>query len=142
MITNGQIHDLTYEAGISPSVVSCDDRFYECMPYAFIQDELSDALEKWRKRDGTARYRPEAFDCDNFAKDTVHFATRTLLASKPNITAGVACGLFGYRQASGGLHMINVFVVDEARLLYYEPQADTIIQLGKGEIESCIKFSI
>jgi hypothetical protein len=144
MITNGQIHDLTYAEGIPPQVVWFKDGYYECPDYGWLQDVFAEGLEQFRKTQGISQYVPGGNDCDDFSLDTEFYARLTFRKSKPDSQATFACGLFSYRQASGGLHMINVFVCDRdaPRLVYYEPQADRIVQLSKSEIQSCIRFSM
>jgi hypothetical protein len=142
MITNGQIADLAWAAGIPVQVLKFCDKNYECPDYAWLQDTFAGALENFRKTQGISRYVPEGNDCDDFSEDTRFFARLTYRKTKPTAQSTFACGLFSYRQDNGTLHMINVFVVNDERFVYWEPQADRIIQLSQKEKESCIAFTM
>jgi hypothetical protein len=90
----------------------------------------------------------EEFDCDNFSllatsyASILHHATRS---RKKEARTGFLFGEFYYTMGTfpfGG-HAINAAIVtnerNRPRLLFFEPQDCTIVQLTQSEIESCYR---
>ncbi|HEX7861825.1 MAG TPA: hypothetical protein VF773_15935 [Verrucomicrobiae bacterium] len=111
-------------------------------------------LLKIHKVLGQTKWKPEQFDCDDFARTAAAFAAVLHSNTKPFPKCGLAFGEFWYRSPARPEndrdHAINCIVTAGAlpadyNLIFFEPQnvltnQNPIVQLTEEEMNLCLGY--
>ncbi len=132
-LSNTQLLEKLAAAGIDTTKnVSIADRFYAEIKLEFLKGKFSSVLSSWIFQ-LFGGYKTEVRDCDDFAKWVS--AQAQLWNSE---TSGTVCALaFGecwYEKDSGESHAINIAIVENGDVVFYEPQTQKVVELSDREI--------
>jgi hypothetical protein len=140
-MTGQQLTQLLAARGAQPlDLVLCDEE-YVSPGKTWLRGSFADTLQGNLKALGLSDWKPEAFDCDKFARLAWAFATIDHARTPGRPAAGLAFGIFMYQPdgfTSGG-HAINVVIcgANAEDILFFEPQTQREVTLTQEEIESC-----
>jgi hypothetical protein len=97
-------------------------------PFYNYFEKVMDGLKipGWRKK----------FDCDNFSSGYRFIAQALHLQGKTS-EQSIAVGEMSYRRDKGGLHAINIAVVEFNNIIFIEPQTGVEKCLSTAEKRSC-----
>lgn len=80
------------------------------------------------------KYRPEAFDCDNFARCYANYLDILHSATPDAPVCGIAIAEFHYVTDAGGGHAINLAICNNKEFVFIEPQTCDEVILTQTEI--------
>ena len=98
------------------------------------REKLEQFLDYWRKNWlPELTYTNETFDCDDFA---LLFKTLAILRTKTNAWLAVTVDVWQHEQFMGR-HVCNcVYLEDEDKIVFIEPQIGETLEEANGEIQS------
>jgi hypothetical protein len=79
-------------------------------------------------------YRPEAWDCDDFADTFKVFAS--VCHRRMGVNTGLAVGVIHYTSEKQGPHAINMALTSDLGLVFFEPQTGKLVTLTPEEKKS------
>lgn len=93
--------------------------------------ETEDKIREIIKKDKTDQltYRPEAFDCDDFAYILKSTFVKEAYRDQKRLAPFAFGFVYGYYK--GGGHAVNIYVNSDKQVKMIEPQSDRDIQLEK-----------
>lgn len=123
--------------------IACDngysiaDRSYACPTLNWLKMVFAEALETFQSEFSQERWDQDINDCDDFARAAAFYAQWLHHNTKAPKAAALAFGELWFQQKTGGWHAINCAVVEDNKLVFFEPQNQTVIQLTDDERLSC-----
>ena len=142
-LTAQEINDVMWEVGALPSNFFTRDASYSLPSISYINGEFSNSLRSFLFNLSSAEWKTESNDCDDFAMAAcflMNFLHHNTVNKVKN--TGIAFGEFYYYKQGVGYHAINVAVVrdenQKIKVVFFEPQTYSIVELNKEEIESCV----
>lgn len=119
------------------------DENYQCPTERWVLGPFSDAFLKFLQILDVNGYKPEAFDCDDFARAAAFFAGVCHVKTEGRKVAALAFNKFLF-QSKSGPHCLNIVFTNEqdGGIMYYEPQTRTKAELASAEEQSCFGYVI
>lgn len=118
--------------------------------YALSAAQIEDLVSFWRARREMFRYREEAWDCDDFAREFLHLSRIWSMRTLGGLPIAPAVGsayilvdgnyeLFpGAPMVTGAAHVINLILRDDGQWLFFEPQSGVLLPV-EGPIYESVK---
>lgn len=85
---------------------------------------------------GATSYKPEAWDCDDYADLFSALARICHRRTAPDSGTALPVGVVHFRQKSGGGHAVVVALTSDRGLIHIEPQTGEIITVTEAEAAS------
>jgi hypothetical protein len=132
-LTPEQLASALTAAGVElPVQFLVADREYAALKKDFLAGEFSRDLSEWIF-ELFGKYQPECRDCDDFSRFAAALA-QIWNAATPGAPAALAFGEFWYaRDRDGQQHAINIAIVENGEVVFYEPQTQKLVQLSDRE---------
>lgn len=144
IITVSDIISITYHAGINCDKKFFFDEFYAIPTREWIENEFSESLKMISRELGVDTYSREANDCDDFARFAASWAQMLNQRTRREYAAALGFGVFSYYTSKGGLHGINIVMLnndeDQVEPFFYKPQITRFIELTDSEKYLCINY--
>jgi hypothetical protein len=142
-IDGENIWEIMSDIGVTTDVFITRDRIYSYPSLSFIQGQFSEGLRSFFWSLSSGAWTPEGNDCDDFALGAAFYMGYLHHSTQYKVeVSGIAFGEFYYIRDSGEGHAINVALVKNKdgaiKVVFYEPQTYSIVELSKSEIQSCI----
>ena len=137
-----KIYSIMSDNGVYNMNSFCTDSLYSLPTENWIKTEFSTTLSLFLKSFKSSEWVTEENDCDNFSSMSYSFAQILHHNTKNKINnTGLCFGEFWYTKDINKVkHAINVIIVyenDRYKVLFFEPQTQSIVELSKTEKESC-----
>jgi hypothetical protein len=141
-LTSNQVAQVMYDNGCVDYRYSIRDAKYSLPTRDYISGPFSDSLRSFLFQLNSNQWKTDQNDCDDFSIAALFLMSFLHHNTVNKVTStGIAFGEFHYIRDIGGAHAINVAIVresDKLKLVFYEPQTYSIVDLSKQEIESCV----
>lgn len=144
MATRAQLGNFLVGQNIAGIFLLPDDN-YACPSEHWVTKVFPSAFRKFKAsiaQGVSLEWGVDIFDCDDFARLAASYAELLHRATKTRLEASLAFGEFWFfSETLGGGHAINIAVVagqDQGpKLIFFEPQDCSILNLSQSEVESC-----
>ena len=134
-LNSTQIVEALDRAGVGlPEDVSIADRSYAAVDRGFLATTFSADLGAWIFQ-LFGKYAEEVRDCDDFARFAAAVAQLWNSKTAGNEGCALAFGEYWYLRDDGQAHAINIAVVGDNQVVFYEPQTQQIVELSDSEKE-------
>lgn len=141
-ISKPTIQSLLFDNGVDVALASIvlPDSLYALPALEWLSGDFATAFFAFRNREGLV-YENGDCDCDDFVRAASWYAWKCFRATadRPR-RASLAFGSFYFQRDSGEAHALNAAIcrdLDALRLVFFEPQLGTLVNLNNGEIQSC-----
>lgn len=136
MVDSSFIRSILINIGVNSNSITSLDGKYSIPTMDWVLDtsfslssQINNILGEWVE---------ESRDCDDFALSTM--SLMRLFHSYKNPKSSLSVGYFQYTQDTGGVHAINVAIVENSEVLFFEPQSGRQLRLTTKEIKSCSRL--
>ncbi len=146
-LSGGEVESFIHETNeiYTATCNTVEDRTYVFPTREWISGSFAESYKDFLKAVSNTKWTQETFDCDNFSGAAKIWA-EILHSSTPNksVETALAIGKWAYIRDDGQAHSINVFIVFEDnryKLVFFEPQLQSIVLLSTNELKNTLYFN-
>jgi len=141
-ITKGDVFVLLVRTNKVNSNYVMTDGIYILPTEEWIAGDFSKQFGKFLFDNYLLQGEEQNWDCDDFSRACAFFASKIYHNSSiKQVFTAIPCGEFFYFKDTGEEHAINFFITldkfNNTKLIFYEPQNQTIVHLSEMEIKTC-----
>lgn len=144
-LTRLELTALVKQAHINADNLLINDDVYVLPDYAWIGSTFAVSLRQLITSLGFV-YESGAENCKSFVRLSAGYAqmlhARMIATGAATPDTTLAFGEFWYIKDTGEGHAVNIFVYDDNKIAFFEPQTQQIVDLSESEQYDCVMLRI
>lgn len=136
ILSNIDLAVLLRKSGIGPTSLFISDAKYVTPTSDWVFRVLCPSVFSNLSRLGIDKYKAEKFDCDDYALFAVMLARLAHANTSEHVGTAIPIGFFIYFKDGKYQHAANLGVVDDGKVITFEPQSGLHITLSAAEKRS------